>query len=69
MTPPRWKGWGEEPRQRRRDFVASLGVLAAITLAAVAGTIRGEGLADPLLWLGLALVPVLLYLVRRAGLS
>ncbi len=69
MSAQKWRGWAQEPGERRRLFVVALIVLSVIAVAAVVGTLRGDGLSDPSLWVGLALVPVLLALVRRSGLS
>jgi Ni/Fe-hydrogenase subunit HybB-like protein len=66
---PRRRGWSREPSKRRGRLVATVAVLAAIAVVMVIGTIRGDGLSDPVLWIGLALVPLLLVLARRAGLG
>lgn len=66
---PKWRGWTEEGTRRRGLFVATFVVLAALAVVAVVGTITGDGLASAWLWIGLVLVPVLLWLVREAGLS
>jgi hypothetical protein len=50
-------------------FVAALLVLAVLAVITVVGTIEGGGLFSPWLWSGLVLVPILLWLVSRVGLS
>ena len=49
--------------------MAALAVVAILGVVVVVGTLRGDGFASVWLWIGLALVPVLLWLVRAAGLS
>ena len=65
----RWRGWVDETIERRAYFVSSLVVLAAVAVIVTVGALNGGGLTDPALWIGLGLVPVLLWLTRRAGLG
>jgi fatty acid desaturase len=64
-----WRGWSEKSPSRRRLFIATIGVVVALAVIAVVGTLDGRGLDSPWLWSGLVLVPVLLGLVARAGLN
>ncbi len=65
----RWKGWDDEPPRRRAFAVASYLVVAVLAVIVVGGTLFSDGGAtSPWLWIGLALVPILLWLVRAAGL-
>ena len=64
----RWRSWVDETAERRLYFVSALVVVVAVAVTMIVGTFGGGGLTDPALWIGLALVPVLLWLVKRAGL-
>ena len=64
----RWRGWVNETAERRLYFVSALVAVVAVAVTMIVGTFGGGGLTDAALWIGLALVPVLLWLVKRAGL-
>lgn len=63
----RWRGWNDESTRRKAQFVALWVVVAAVSIIIVAGTLAGDGLESPWVWSGLALVPVLLWLVSLTG--
>ena len=64
----KWRGWEAEEGPRRAYFVATAIVLGGRAVSAVVGTVEGRGFDSAWLWVGLALVPVVLWLVARAGL-
>lgn len=63
----KWRGWESESRQRRVLFVATAIVVAVLAVSMVVGTVEGAGFESIWLWLGLALVPILLWLVEWLG--
>ncbi len=63
----KWRGWATESQPRRALFAAMLVVVAALSVIMTFGTIEGGGLTSPWLWSGLALVPVLLWMVYVLG--